>query len=113
MSIRSKANAEHYQWGQACDGWRLLEGGDLSVIHERMPPGTNETRHYHRAARQFFFVLQGEAELELGGRVHRLLARHGLEVPPGQAHEMRNTSYWPVEFLVISSPSTQGDRSEA
>jgi hypothetical protein len=34
----SKHNAEHYIWGDNCDGWRLVKIPDLSVIHERMPP---------------------------------------------------------------------------
>jgi len=34
----SRANAEHYAWGQGRDGWHLLEDAGLSVIEERMPP---------------------------------------------------------------------------
>jgi mannose-6-phosphate isomerase-like protein (cupin superfamily) len=34
---------------------------DLSVIEERMPPGTAGQRHRHQRSRQFFFVLEGEA----------------------------------------------------
>jgi hypothetical protein len=38
-------NAEHYIWGEGCDGWHLLKGDDLSVIQERVPPGNFETKH--------------------------------------------------------------------
>lgn len=31
MGIISKANAEHYQWGDQCDGWRLLNEKGLSL----------------------------------------------------------------------------------
>ena len=31
-------NAEHYVWGDVCDGWRLLQREDMSVIQERVPP---------------------------------------------------------------------------
>ena len=70
MATVSTANAAHYVWGQQCDGWRLLAGDDLSVIEERMPPGTREVRHRHVRARQFFYVLEGRASLELDGIVH-------------------------------------------
>ena len=33
----SLANAEHYVWGDGCDGWHLLKHPDLSVIQERVP----------------------------------------------------------------------------
>lgn len=110
MSTVSTANAAHYVWGRQCDGWHLLEGDDLSVIEERMPPGTAEVRHRHAQARQFFYVLDGEATLELDGVAHRLGARQGLHVPPGAAHQMRNETDAELRFLVISSPRSHGDR---
>ncbi|WP_426448826.1 cupin domain-containing protein [Paenibacillus sp. S-38] len=109
----SKTNAEHYLWGGTCDGWHLVKQPELSVIHERMPPGTEEVRHYHGQARQFFFVLSGWAELEVDGTVHRLHPQEGCEVAPLVPHQMKNTSGNPVEFLVISHPQTRGDRFEA
>ncbi|MCZ8513618.1 cupin domain-containing protein [Paenibacillus filicis] len=108
----SKANAEHYIWGAVCDGWHLVKSDGLSVIHERMPAGAAETRHYHERARQLFFVLTGTAELEMDGETVVLGPQEGCEVPPGIPHQMKNTSEAEVEFLVISNPLTRGDRIE-
>ena len=110
MSINS---ALHYQWGGNCDGWHLVRSPDLSVIQERVPPGGRETRHAHSRARQFFFVLAGEAVLELAGERHVLTPQTGLEVAPGQPHQLRNESDRDLWFLVISQPMAQGDRLEA
>ena len=110
MSAVSTANAPHYTWGRQCDGWHLLQGDDLSVIEERMPPGTAEVRHRHARARQFFYILAGEAVLELEGVAHRLGEREGLHVPPGAAHQMRNESAADVHFVVVSSPRSHGGR---
>lgn len=106
----SKHNGEHYIWGESCDGWHLVNQHDLSVIHERMPSGTSEVRHYHVKSRQFFFVLSGTAELEMNGETFLLHSQEGLEVAPGVPHQMKNTSDDDVEFLVISHPQTRGDR---
>lgn len=106
----SKENAEHYIWGGQCDGWHLVKGQELSVIHERMPAGTAEVRHYHERSRQFFFVLSGEAVLEVEGIRHTIGCQEGVEVPPGARHQMRNDGEAAVEFLVISQPTTRGDR---
>jgi quercetin dioxygenase-like cupin family protein len=113
MGAISTGNAEHYRWGETCDGWHLLAGDDLSVIEERMPPGTAEQRHRHVKTRQFFYVLEGEAMLELEGSRHRLLRGEGLHVPPGVAHQMHNASNADVRFLVISAPKSHGDRMPA
>jgi quercetin dioxygenase-like cupin family protein len=104
--------AEHYRWGDGCDGWHLLAGDDLSVIRERVPAGAAEARHRHARSRQFFYVLDGEAVLEVEGREHRLAAGAGLHIPPGAAHQFRNDSDRDVHFLVVSAPKSHGDREE-
>lgn len=62
----STANAEHFIWGDQCDGWFLAKHPLASVIQERMLPHTSETRHYHQDVWQFFYILSGELTLELG-----------------------------------------------
>jgi mannose-6-phosphate isomerase-like protein (cupin superfamily) len=106
----NKETAEHYIWGNVCDGWHLVKQPELSVIHERMPAGSKEVRHYHERSRQFFFVLSGTATLEMNGDIHTLCRHEGVEVASGVPHQMRNDSSEDVEFLVISQPTTRGDR---
>ncbi len=112
MTPSNTANARHYVWGNGCDGWHLLDRDDLSVIEERVPPGAAEARHLHAQARQFFYVLVGEATLEVEGQVHQLRAGEGLHVPPGAAHQLRNEGNMEIRFLVISAPRSHGDREE-
>ncbi|EKK5268593.1 cupin domain-containing protein [Cronobacter dublinensis] len=106
----SKANAEHYLWGGDCDGWHLVKSGGLSVIHERMPAGRAEQRHYHEQSRQCFFVLQGELTMALNGERVTLSPGEAIEIPPLAPHQARNDGLNAVEFLVISQPTTRGDR---
>ncbi|ALB69855.1 cupin domain-containing protein [Cronobacter muytjensii] len=106
----SKANAEHYLWGGDCDGWHLVKSPGLSVIHERMPGGRAEQRHYHEQSRQCFFVLRGELTMELNGERITLLPGEAIEIAPLAPHQARNDAQHEVEFLVISQPTTRGDR---
>lgn len=108
--IAHASSAAHYTWGEGCDGWILAPGRDLQVIEERMPPGIREVRHRHGVARQVFYVLDGALTLEREGRVFRLGPRAALEVPPGAAHQARNEGQGDVRFLVISAPTSRGDR---
>lgn len=108
----SRATAPQFTWAEVCAGWRLVATDGLSVVEERMPPGTAERRHYHERARQFFYVLAGEAALEVEGVVHALRAGEGLEVAPGERHTFMNRSAAELRFLVISAPNTTGDRIE-
>ena len=106
----SVETAEHYVWGQGCDGWHLVKGEALSVIRERMPPGTSEARHLHVRARQFFLVLAGTACFERDGDVLTLRPGEGVEVWPGVPHTMMNRTEGALEFLVVSAPKAHGDR---
>ena len=103
-------NSEHYVWGDGCDGWHLVKRDDLSIIQERVPPGKSEQLHYHDRSRQFFYVLRGTATLTVGGQTVVVREREGLEIAPRVPHQLRNDSSADLEFLVISSPKSHGDR---
>lgn len=108
----STLTAPHYTWADVCDGWHLASASTLSVIQERMPPGTAEGRHRHSRVRQFFYVMAGTLTLEVEGRTHHLTARQGLEIAPGQTHQARNEGGEDAEFLVISDGISHEDREE-
>ncbi|WGS84001.1 cupin domain-containing protein [Methylomonas sp. UP202] len=112
MQAIDRSSAEHYQWGAACDGWHLVKRADMSVISERVPPGASEVRHFHAGARQFFYILRGDAIMEINGKRIQLSQGQGIEVAPGTPHQFVNESIADVEFLVISLPATTGDRIE-
>ena len=109
--VTRRERAEHYVWGEGCDGWRLLDRADLSVIEERMPPGTSEVRHVHQSARQMFYVLAGQLSIERNGENLVLESGDALEMPPTVPHRVHNSSTLDAVFLVISAPTTRGDRT--
>jgi mannose-6-phosphate isomerase-like protein (cupin superfamily) len=110
LSIVSPSNVEHYVWGDSCDGWHLVLHTDLSVIEECVPAGASEVCHYHQKAQQFFFILGGQATMEVDGQLLNLSTGQGLRIPPGTPHRFCNESDEPVRFLVISQPPSHGDR---
>jgi mannose-6-phosphate isomerase-like protein (cupin superfamily) len=110
MKIKNLKNSNHYSWGEACDGWHMLERDDASVIRERMPPGTAEKMHYHEKSRQFFFILSGTATFSLSPKDLRLSVGDGIEIPPMVSHQIRNEEPTPLEFLLLSYPPTKNDR---
>jgi len=110
MTVVSIENGKHYRWGGNCDGWHLAASDNLSVIQERVPTGSSEVRHLHNRAEQFFYVISGTATLEVAGVIHTLLPAEGLHVPAGIAHTLSNQHENDLNFLVISTPPSHGDR---
>ena len=108
--VVSIQNAEHYIWGEINDGWHLLKRDDMSVIRERVPVGGAEVMHYHNAARQFFYILEGEGTMVFEDHEVILSKGQGLEIPPQVKHQFKNQLNADVHFLMMSAPSTSGDR---
>ena len=108
--VVSMENAEHYIWGEICDGWHLLQRADMSVIQERVPAGGAEVMHYHTKSRQFFYILEGQGTMAFEDKVIVLKKGQGIEITPQIKHQFANQSNEDVHFLVISVPSTRGDR---
>ncbi len=108
--VVSKNNAEHYNWGINCDGWYLLKTENLSIIQEKVPPSQFEVKHYHKKSRQFFFILNGMATIDIDGIKYKVEKQKGIFVDAGVPHQLFNESNEDLEFLVISSPQSHGDR---
>jgi mannose-6-phosphate isomerase-like protein (cupin superfamily) len=106
----SRENAEHYRWGDDCDGWHLVRDPQLSIIEELIPPGAAEIRHHHDRAQQFFYILAGEVLMEIEGEMTRVRSGSGIRILPGTKHQIRNPSSSPARFLVVSQPPSHGDR---
>jgi mannose-6-phosphate isomerase-like protein (cupin superfamily) len=106
------ANAQHYVWGGVCDGWRYVDEADMSVIIERNPSGASEQTNRHHNVRQLFYVLDGQASLEVDGAVVRFGPGQAVHVPPGTTHRFFNSSPGDTRILVISSGPARNDRED-
>ena len=109
---KSKENSEHYNWGDNCSGWHLVQSPSLSVIEELMPPKTKEKRHYHNFAQQFFRILSGKATFEIEDKIVEIDKGNGIHIPPKTKHRIQNDQSEDLEFIVISEPTSRGDRYE-
>lgn len=110
MNKISTQTAEHYLWGEVCEGWHLLKSPSLSVIQERMPPHSSEVRHAHQHSQQFFFVLFGVLSIEADHAIYTLHEHQGLHLAPHIPHRVYNDSEDDVMFVVISEPPSHDDR---
>lgn len=108
----SKKSATTFAWRETCEGWTLMDTPQLHVIQERMPAKTFEVSHVHHRTHQFYYVLDGEAVVEIDNSTNRLEAGEGIGIPAGFPHQMRNDSRKHLEFLVISTQRPREDRTD-
>jgi mannose-6-phosphate isomerase-like protein (cupin superfamily) len=111
MNIVSTKNAmNHYNWGNACEGWNLVAEASFSVKQEKMPSGTAEQWHYHQFAQQFFYIITGTALFEIEEEAYTVEASEGMHIPAGKKHRIVNQGNTELTFILSSQPSTANDR---
>jgi mannose-6-phosphate isomerase-like protein (cupin superfamily) len=106
----STMNAAQYGWGEGCKAWFLLKNPTLTVIQEEMPPGTSERLHLHHKVQQLFYILRGEATMEIGDESIEIKPFQSLYIAPGNPHRIRNTGLTALHFIVISEPDSHSDK---
>lgn len=109
--IIHKQNAEHYLWGDNCDSWILADTVGLSVKQESMPGSTREKLHFHNNAQQFFYILKGSATFYLNDIKTIVTEQKGILIETKTKHYIANETNEQLEFLVISQPTTNNDRT--
>lgn len=110
MPVIDTRTVEKFEWGHNCSVWTLLNNSKLTVMQESMPAHTQDELHYHKESTQFIYMLSGILHVELNGKLIKLEAQQGLEIPQGANHRVLNQSNNDVSFLLISAPGHTNDR---
>lgn len=109
----SKSTKKAYRWGNGGMGWPLVETKGLLLVEETLAPGCSEKYHYHNQAAQIFYMLAGGAVMRFAdGQSVEIDTGMALHIPPETSHAIVNQTDEEIRFLVISAPSSRGDRHE-
>ena len=109
----SKSTKKAYRWGNGGIGWPLVETKGLLVVEETLAPGCSEKHHYHNQAAQCFYMLVGCAVMQVSdGQSVKINTGMALHISPEICHAIVNKTGEAIRFLVISAPSSRGDRHE-
>ena len=85
----------------------------LGIHHERLPPGRRTSfPHAESAEEEFVYVLEGEPDVWLDGRLHRLKPGDGVGFPAGTglAHSFLNNTETEVRLLVVGETAKAENR---
>ena len=110
--VRNTENSNHYNWGEGCSAWQLVNKPRFYVVEEIMPNGASEVEHHHDNAQQYFYVLEGNAVFTYNGKEHKVGKHESIYIEPGVRHKVRNESGSDLRMLIISTPPSLNDRHE-
>lgn len=78
--------------------------GDVSILHEHLPPRTTLPKIHHRRTAEFVFCVSGAMTALLGRRKYRVTAGSVLLIPRGVRHQF-STGSRSCEAVSLFSPA--------
>ncbi len=73
-----------------------------SLAEATVPVGQPTERHYHQLSEEFYFILEGQGTLEIGGEIREVTSGDGILIPPGAWHQI--TASQTLRFLCCCAP---------
>jgi len=61
-------------------------GGKQSLAEACVPAGSATQRHYHKLAEEFYFILEGQGEMEINGQTRQVGPGDAILIPAGAWH---------------------------
>lgn len=106
--LRSREEGVDNSWGDL-DVRTLLRGEESSgrfCFHDIIvPPGGSIPVHYHDVGDSYWWVIEGEVELQIGRRVE-CATRYGIGYAPARTRQgLKNASSRPARLYVAHSPA--------
>jgi mannose-6-phosphate isomerase-like protein (cupin superfamily) len=75
-----------------------------SLAEATLAGGQATERHYHAAAEEIYYVVEGSGEMELDGERQRVGVGDAVLIPPGARHQIRADADG-VRFLCCCAPA--------
>ncbi|MEX0679031.1 MAG: cupin domain-containing protein [Chthoniobacterales bacterium] len=73
-----------------------------SLAEAIMAPGQSTERHHHKICEEFYFLLEGDALMEIDGETREVGPGDAILIPPGARHQI--TAKTKLRFLCLCSP---------
>lgn len=73
-----------------------------SLAEATLPDGGSTRRHHHKVSEEFYFILEGRAEMELDGETRLVVPGDAVLIPAGSWHTI--TALSPLRLLCCCAP---------
>jgi len=75
-----------------------------SLAEAELPPDGVTQRHYHRKSEELYFILEGQATMEIDGETRKVAQGDGILIPAGTWHQIHASQDSPLRFLCCCAP---------
>ncbi|MFP6658771.1 MAG: cupin domain-containing protein [Pirellulales bacterium] len=75
-----------------------------SLAEARLPPETATAAHYHPAAEEIYYILEGVGQMRIDTQTRSVGPGDAIAIPPGKTHQIRNAGNSLLRFLCCCAP---------
>ncbi len=83
-----------------------------SLAEARLPVGASTTPHRHPQTEEIYYMLEGEAMMEIDGEQQRVKPGDAIAIPPGARHQITCLGDIPLKFLCTCAPGYENEDTE-
>ena len=114
MDIRSYSQAEPFTTNDGSTIRSLLDLSVAPVVNHSLaeatlPAGDRTERHHHKVSEEIYYLIQGQALMEIDGEEREVGPGDAILIPPGSWHQITNTGDGDLRFLCSCSPPWQAE----
>ncbi len=114
MDVRNIAEVESFTTKDGSEIRELLANRNSciakqSLAEARLPVGGQTTPHFHPRTEEIYYILEGQAIMQIGDDVRDVGPGDAIAIPPGERHTIKNTGQMVLKFLCCCAPGYEHD----
>jgi len=86
-------------------GKAVGDDANHSLARIVIPTGKSSNLHYHKVTEETYFILKGEAEMQVNGKMIKLIPGQACYLAPGDVHQIHNDGEADLVFLAFCAPA--------
>lgn len=76
----------------------------MSIATLFVNPGESSQKHFHKKMEEIYYIIEGEAEIDIDGIINKVYSGHAILIPIGSTHQIKNTGTQILKFISVDSP---------
>jgi len=77
---------------------------NMSIATILVDKGESSRLHYHKQMEELYYIVEGEAEMNIDNQKEKVIPGHAILIPVGVFHQIKNIGSTVLKFISIDSP---------
>ncbi len=100
---------KEYRFGNSGPKY-LMKGPRMNFALVQFNPGEDFPAHYHNVMEENFYILEGEIDIVVDGKVNHLSKGQFIHIEPGEVHYCINNSDRMIKMVSTLAPFQEVDK---